>query len=227
MLENISNVIIIVTSVIGAITAALIAGLAIWTFRDIRSRSRDILVQILATVMVAVIPLVGILIYLLLRPRETLNEAYVRALEEEALLSSIEDQEFCPSCGRRVNHDMLFCPSCHSKLRNTCDNCKHAVHLSWDLCPYCGVELQPEMPQVRKRANRQVNPPPAQRAVAEQTQQATLTETVVSEPAPPSQNGISGFLDRIGGAVEGAFGKNDATRPTSSNSGSNPQSNRK
>ena len=62
MLENISNVIIIATSVIGAITAALVAGLAIWTFRDIRARSRDILVQILATVLVAVIPLVGILI---------------------------------------------------------------------------------------------------------------------------------------------------------------------
>ncbi len=214
MLENISNVIIIATSVIGAITAALVAGLAIWTFRDIRARSRDILVQILATVLVAVIPLVGILIYLLLRPRETLNEAYVRALEEEALLSSIEDQEFCPSCGRRVGEDMIFCPACHTKLRNTCGTCRHTVHLSWDLCPYCGVELQPEMPQVRKPNARQVGPAVTQppRQVSEKRAPA-LSQPVEAEVDQPATNGatqpagIGSLLDRIGGAVEGALNR--------------------
>ncbi|MCW1967126.1 MAG: zinc ribbon domain-containing protein [Anaerolineae bacterium] len=216
MLENISNVIIIATSVIGAITAALVAGLAIWTFRDIRARSRDILVQILATVLVAVIPLVGILIYLLLRPRETLNEAYVRALEEEALLSAIEDQEFCPSCGRRVGEDMVFCPACHTKLRNACGSCKRTVHLSWDLCPYCGVELQPEMPQVRKPSSRQVTSgtSQAQRQVSHAKRAPALAEPEeVVEADASAANGaepaakLGNLLDRIGGAVEGALGR--------------------
>lgn len=216
MLENISNVIIIATSVIGAITAALVAGLAIWTFRDIRARSRDILVQILATVLVAVIPLVGILIYLLLRPRETLNEAYVRALEEEALLSAIEDQEFCPSCGRRVGEDMVFCPACHTKLRNACGSCKRTVHLSWDLCPYCGVELQPEMPQVRKPSSRQVTAGTGQaaRQVADTKRAPALSEPeeaveadISSENGAASTAKLGNLLDRIGGAVEGALGR--------------------
>ena len=52
--------------------AALWLGLVIWTFRDIRSRSRDIFAQILATLVVAILNLPGLLIYMMVRPRETL-----------------------------------------------------------------------------------------------------------------------------------------------------------
>jgi RNA polymerase subunit RPABC4/transcription elongation factor Spt4 len=144
-MEQISSLLVGAASVIGALLAALLGGLTIWAFRDIRSRTRDPFVQILATITVGVIPVIGILVYLMLRPRETLSEAYVRALEEESLLSSIEGQEFCPTCSRRVDSDMQWCPKCHTKLRNPCENCGRAVHLSWDLCPYCGVGRQPEM----------------------------------------------------------------------------------
>ena len=71
--------------------------IVIWTFRDIRSRSRDIFAQILATLMVLVFfplfPLPGLALYMLLRPRETLSEVYERSLEEEALLQGIETPE--------------------------------------------------------------------------------------------------------------------------------------
>lgn len=149
-MEQISSLLIGAASVIGALLAALLGGLTIWAFRDIRSRTRDPFVQILATITVGVIPVIGILVYLMLRPRETLSEAYVRALEEESLLSSIEGQQFCPTCSRRVDSDMQWCPKCHTKLRNPCDNCGRAVHLSWDLCPYCGVGRQPEMAREAK-----------------------------------------------------------------------------
>jgi len=149
-MEQVTSLLVGAASVIGALLAALLGGLTIWAFRDIRSRTRDPFVQILATITVGVIPVVGILVYLMLRPRETLAEAYVRALEEESLLSSIENQEFCPTCGRRVDADMQWCPKCHGKLRNACDNCGRAVHLSWDLCPYCGVGRQPELVQQAK-----------------------------------------------------------------------------
>ena len=202
-MENISNLIVTAVAVIGAITAALVGGLTIWTFRDIRSRSRDILVQILATVMVGVIPVAGILVYFMLRPRETLAEGYVRALEEESLLASIEHQEFCPSCGRRVDADMVFCPACHTKLRNPCPNCQRAVHLSWDLCPYCGDTLQPEMPVVSKSARRHI-------ATAAAGKSAPLPPTT-AQPTPSlsaasndraTASGFANVLDKVGGAIE-------------------------
>ncbi|HCF84018.1 MAG TPA: hypothetical protein DEV72_02325, partial [Ktedonobacter sp.] len=48
--------------------------LIIWTFRDIRSRTQDLLSQILATVLVAVFFIGGLFIYMILRPRQTLAE---------------------------------------------------------------------------------------------------------------------------------------------------------
>jgi RNA polymerase subunit RPABC4/transcription elongation factor Spt4 len=208
MTENISNLIVAVAAIFGAIAAALIGGLTMWTFRDIRSRSRDILVQILATVMVGVIPIAGILVYFMLRPRETLQEGYVRSLEEESLLSSIEHQEFCPTCGRRVDQDMQWCPSCHTKLRNACGSCGKAVHLSWDMCPYCGTTQTPEMPGSTTRVSKP-NPvrvsAPAQPRVAAAAQGSKLNAPAIGGRLPSASDAkarLSSLLDKVGGAID-------------------------
>jgi RNA polymerase subunit RPABC4/transcription elongation factor Spt4 len=193
-MESITSLIVGATSVIGAIIAALLAGLTVWAFRDIRSRTRDPFVQILATILVGVVPIAGILVYLMLRPRETLADSYVRALEEESLLSSIESQEFCPTCGRRVEGDMQWCPGCHSKLRNACGNCGRAVHLSWDLCPYCGTGLQPELPAAGAKVKVATAQP--KRVPSQQS-----TPNAIPAGAEPEALGASGVLNRMSGVV--------------------------
>ena len=60
----------------GAFLFAFWLALIIWAWRDIRARSRDAFAAILAVVLVAIFPIVGLLLYLLLRPKETLAEAY-------------------------------------------------------------------------------------------------------------------------------------------------------
>lgn len=134
----------ILSTVCGAITAALVGGMAIWTFRDIRSRSRDVLAQLLATLLVLVLPIVGLVVYLMLRPRETLADAYERSLEQEALLQAIEEPEVCPGCGQRVKSDYLFCPTCHTRLKRACPACDRPLNLRWSLCPYCGAGVAPQ-----------------------------------------------------------------------------------
>ncbi len=203
-MEGITSLIVGAASVVGAILAALLGGLTIWTFRDIRSRTRDPFVQILATILVGVVPIAGIIVYLMLRPRESLSEAYVRALEEESLLSSIEGQEFCPTCGRRVDADMQWCPSCHGKLRNACGGCGRAVHLSWDLCPYCGTGLQAEAPaqgakvKVAAPQRKPVNAPQARKGVSGP---APTAEVLDSTRVESVAGAAGGMLDRVGGAI--------------------------
>ena len=125
----------------GMILAALWLAIIIWTFRDMRARSRDLLAQIVVAVMVAVLTVPGLLIYLFLRPRETLAEAYERSLEEEALLQEIEEKPTCPGCRQRVEHDWQACPHCHTRLKKACPRCSKMLELSWDLCPYCTTAL--------------------------------------------------------------------------------------
>ncbi len=125
---------------LGAYLVAFILGLVVWTARDIASRSRDWLVRILAVLLVLVFNLPGLLLYFILRPRETLAEVYGRALEEEALLQDIEEQATCPSCKRRVAQDFAVCPYCRTSLKSRCPSCRRLLSPRWEVCPYCGQE---------------------------------------------------------------------------------------
>jgi len=144
LLENIPTILTILSTVCGAVIVAMVGGMAIWTFRDIRARSRDVLAQILATLLVLVLPIIGFVVYLMLRPRETLEEAYEHSLEQEALLQAIEEPEECPGCGQRVNGNFLYCPDCHTRLKKACPECGRALRLNWSLCPYCGASVTPQ-----------------------------------------------------------------------------------
>jgi RNA polymerase subunit RPABC4/transcription elongation factor Spt4 len=130
---------LILTSFAGAFLAALLAALVVWTFRDIRSRARDRLAHILATALVALLNLPGVLVYLVLRPPRTLDEEYQQTLEEEALLQTIEEQTICPGCERRIKEEWLVCPTCQTKLRKPCHQCGKLMDLSWNICPFCGT----------------------------------------------------------------------------------------
>ena len=134
-----SNLILFLTGFVGAFLAALWIALVIWTYRDIRGRSRDRLVQILTTLLVAVLNLPGVLVYLILRPQRTLEEEYQHTLEEEALLQALEDLPLCPGCERRVKDDWQVCPNCHTRLKKACHQCGKLMELPWNLCPYCGT----------------------------------------------------------------------------------------
>ncbi len=134
-----SNLLLVLTAFGGAFLAALWISLVVWTYRDIRARARDPLVQILAALLVAVLNLPGVLVYLILRPPRTLEEEYQRTLEEEALLQALEDLPLCPGCERRVKNDWQICPNCHTKLKKTCHNCDKLMELSWNICPFCGT----------------------------------------------------------------------------------------
>ncbi len=134
-----SSFVFIATGFGGAFLAALWLALVIWSWRDIRSRARDRLAQVLAVLVVAVLNLPGLIIYLILRPPLTLEEEYQRTLEEEALLAAIEDQSVCPGCERRIRDDWQACPNCHTRLKKACHHCGRLMELPWNLCPYCGT----------------------------------------------------------------------------------------
>lgn len=141
--KGFETIIQIVLAVFGAYVAAFWFALVVWTFRDIQKRTRDVLVQVLATTLVLIFNVPGLILYSILRPPETLAESYARSLEEEALLQDIEDRQACPSCKRRVLPDYLVCPHCRTQLKQVCVNCGRLMNLSWDLCPFCGAEPEP------------------------------------------------------------------------------------
>ena len=138
---NIQPLIGFVLALLGAYAVLFLIALVIWTFRDIRSRTRDVLLQILATLLVVVFNVPGLILYFILRPQDTLTEAYEHALGQEALLQDIEERYICPSCRRKAEPDYLVCPHCYAELRKHCANCERLLNLNWDVCPYCGHQV--------------------------------------------------------------------------------------
>jgi len=143
------------------ILAGLIAGvwafllwlsIIVWIYRDVRERTRDLGLQVLAIfVGIMFFPgfnVPGLALYLMLRPRESLEEAYARSLEEEALLREIGDEGMCLSCRRFVEQDWRICPYCATQLKDVCVKCEHLLSFNWIACPYCATERRgaPEAP---------------------------------------------------------------------------------
>jgi RNA polymerase subunit RPABC4/transcription elongation factor Spt4 len=90
-----------------------------------------------------VFPFVGWLVYLVVLPPETLEDAHERQLEirtAEARLA--RDYDTCPSCFKPVESDFLICPYCMKKLRKSCVECGKALKLNWQVCPYCKTKQQ-------------------------------------------------------------------------------------
>jgi RNA polymerase subunit RPABC4/transcription elongation factor Spt4 len=125
---------------IGAYLVLLWAASVLWAYRDIRRRSEDVSVQVLAVSLVLLLPFVGIPLHMILRPPQTLAEKYERELEQEYLRRDIEEKYVCPECQRPIEPDFILCPHCHTNLRRRCGSCDRVVDLTWSVCPFCGAD---------------------------------------------------------------------------------------
>lgn len=194
-----NNVLIALAVYGGVILAALWLALIIWAYRDMRSRSRDTLAQVFVAVSVAVLNFPAVFIYILLRPRETLSEAYERSLEEEALLQEIEEKPTCPGCGQRVQQDWQVCPACHTRLKKLCKVCNYMLELSWTVCPHCASAQPAYMPQDEVvNASRHVQRQPP--AIADKWLAPAVRQRSAAPPAepaypPPATENMPGFVD--------------------------------
>jgi len=115
-------------------------GTVFWTYRDITSRTQDGWTQAVSVALVLVFNILGLLLYLVVRPQETLNEAYERRMEAEALIRDMPPPPpSCPTCRQLVKDDFLVCPNCKTTLREACEECERPLELAWAACPYCAA----------------------------------------------------------------------------------------
>lgn len=113
----------------------LLIALPTWTYFD--AEKRGAYAPFWAAVVVF-FNFFGWLVYILMRPREYIDEIRERELEiqsKQALLSKTDIN--CPSCHKQVENSFLLCPYCRKKLKKQCPDCERALNLSWEICPYC------------------------------------------------------------------------------------------
>jgi hypothetical protein len=141
---------------------ALWLAAAFWAFRDMRCRTVNPVAPYLAAGGVIMFsPLLfplAVVAYRIVRPQETISEAWERHLAEEAMQAEVEATT-CAGCGRHVDEEWLACPTCGTRLSRRCGECGKPVALDWALCAWCGREFGREIPQPIHSLDRPVAPP--------------------------------------------------------------------
>lgn len=117
-------------------------GLVWWVSQDVLTRTKDKIIVSAAVALTAILGPVGILIYLVVRPRQTLKERYGEMMEQEMLLQA-SAITICPTCQRIAQNDFVACPHCGTTLKKSCTNCGKLLDMDWVHCPFCGTPQQP------------------------------------------------------------------------------------
>lgn len=89
MPDSVSAMLPVLGAICGGALALVVFSVAFWTARDVAARTRDRALRLAAVALVLVLPVVGSVVYLLLRPRETLADRYERELVEEILAREV------------------------------------------------------------------------------------------------------------------------------------------
>jgi hypothetical protein len=135
--------------VAGAYLLAIWLASVIWTVRDITDRTGNLLIQTFSVLLVVVFtPILGLPLYLLIRPRTTLAERYY----EEAGIAESEYVSVCPNCDTEVGEDFRYCPHCGGQLLDECPACGAPKDKDWKFCASCGSDgTPPVMPATEKK----------------------------------------------------------------------------
>ncbi len=108
-----------------------------WTYRDARLRNTSALFW---AFIVLVLNYLGLIIYLILRPPEYIDDVVERELEIKRMDKILNSKnEACPACGKDIQNDFLICPHCRKKLKNSCISCTKPLGLDWKVCPFCKI----------------------------------------------------------------------------------------
>ena len=109
----------------------------IWVIRDAYMRGT----QWYIWAIVALVPLLGLIAYCLLRPPLLQIDRDEQELEIALKQRQLQQYGECATCGYPVEADYVLCPNCHTQLKNLCPRCSHALEPAWTICPYCATPV--------------------------------------------------------------------------------------
>lgn len=112
-----------------------------WVWTDSRERSTKVIFSILSVLLVAPFNILGLIVYLLIRPKDTIESLFWADLERRYLIHETADLGDCSQCGYQLSPDFNACPQCSTPCKIECPECKAFVRTDWKYCPVCSHQL--------------------------------------------------------------------------------------
>lgn len=169
-----------------------------WVWLDSGDRTSNRTVRYLYVLLVASLNVVGWIIYLIIRPTQTIEEIYWADLERRYLKYETAELGDCPRCGTQLYPGFTFCPNCKYKLKRRCERCEVLVDKKNKYCPYCGQEMKKKSSVVEELA-------PTQEVMEKQIQATKDEATEVVETKKTRYSIRKGFSVKIGESIVGGY----------------------
>lgn len=120
-----------------ALLIASWVGAVLYVLHDSERRFKNPVMRLLAVLLPLGLWLPGLLIYLFLRPSETVTDRmYQKFLTNTVKLQ--ENPSMCPTCKGFVKPDFIYCPHCGDTVLMGCGHCSRSMRRDWKHCPSCG-----------------------------------------------------------------------------------------
>lgn len=126
-----------------------------WVWIDSSERTSKKGLKIGYILLVIFFNIFGLIIYLIIRPSETIEEIYWEDLERRYLKYETSELGDCPRCGSQLYPGYVFCTNCGYRLKVKCPQCGVLIDKDHVFCEYCGFkikekkEIQEEHPTVQ------------------------------------------------------------------------------
>lgn len=180
-----------VGSIVGAISLIFWLVVTSWIWVDSDERTTNKWMRIFY-VLIGLIPVVGWIIYLIVRPSETIDEIYWGDLERRYLKYEAKELGDCPRCGTQLFPGFIFCPNCKKRIKRKCSDCGVYIDLEYKYCTNCGNKMQ----KVAVK-EKEVSKEEKQKQIEETKEE--VHETVKSKKSKYKKE--ENFINRVGESV--------------------------
>lgn len=181
-----------VWTLLGVVLAIFWFVVLYWVWLDSGDRTSSTLARVGYVLLATLLFIPGLIIYLLIRPPQTIEEIYWADLERRYLKYETSELGDCPKCGTQLYPGFTYCPNCRLILKVKCPDCGIEMDQNYKYCPSCGGTM-------KKNAELPVEEEVPTREVMEEQIQASkdeAVETVNSKRVRYIEQG--GIAERIG-----------------------------
>jgi len=176
-----------------------------WVWVDSSERTSKKGLKIGYILLVIFFNIFGLIIYLIIRPSETIEEIYWEDLERRYLKYETSELGDCPRCGSQLYPGYVFCTNCGYRLKVKCSQCGVLIDKDHVFCEYCGFkikekkETQEEYPTVQAM-EKQIT---ATKREAEKTVESKMTKYKTGNSfVVKLGNSIVSSISKLGGKKE-------------------------
>lgn len=113
-----------------------------WVWNDASMRSTSFIFRFFSLLLVALFNYLGLIVYLVIRPKFTIEQIYWMDLERRYLIYETADLRDCNSCGFQLRPDFNSCPQCGTQINVACEQCNEMISKHWKFCPYCNFQAR-------------------------------------------------------------------------------------